>query len=90
MPRTVGGSVIRNRVQRQLRALMRERLEILPSGALVVIRVNPAARGARSAELGRDLDRALSRLLAPAADPEETGRRESTVGVPARPGEGSA
>lgn len=60
--RTVGGAVVRHRVQRQLRHLMRPRLAALPCGALIVVRALPAAAGAGSAALGRDLDEALRRL----------------------------
>jgi ribonuclease P protein component len=61
--RAVGGSVRRNRVTRQLRHLMRDRLDRLPRGARLVVRAQPAAFGRSSAELGRDLDGALGRLL---------------------------
>jgi len=60
--RTVGGAVVRHRVQRRLRHLMRSRLDGLPSGALVVVRALPAAAAASSAALGSDLDEALARL----------------------------
>ena len=60
--RSVGGAVVRHRVQRQLRHLMRARLDRLPRGALVVVRALPAAAGTRSARLGEDLDAALRRL----------------------------
>jgi ribonuclease P protein component len=62
--RVVGGSVDRHRVVRRLRHLVRDRLGRLPAGALVVIRALPAARGAESGTLGRDLDAALGQLLA--------------------------
>jgi ribonuclease P protein component len=61
--RTVGGSVVRHRVQRRLRQLMRWRLATLPPGALVVVRALPASAGASSAALGDDLDGALRRLI---------------------------
>ena len=63
--RTVGGSVVRHRVQRRLRHLMRDRLASLPLGAFVVVRALPAAAGATSATLGGDLDAALRRLINP-------------------------
>jgi ribonuclease P protein component len=66
--RSVGGAVVRNRVRRQLRHLMRERLERLPLGAHVVVRVNPSAVGRSSGRLARDLDRALDRALTQRAD----------------------
>ncbi|MEO9107855.1 MAG: ribonuclease P protein component [Pseudonocardiaceae bacterium] len=62
--RTVGGSVVRHRVQRQLRHLMRSRLATLPAGALLVVRALPTSAGACSAVLGADLDGALRRLIA--------------------------
>lgn len=61
--RSVGGSVMRHRVQRRLRHLMRSRLASLPAGALVVVRALPASAGASSAALGGDLDVALRRLI---------------------------
>jgi ribonuclease P protein component len=65
--RTVGGSVVRHRVQRQLRHLMRSRLATLPARSLVVVRALPSSAGAGSAALGDDLDGALRRLLAASA-----------------------
>jgi ribonuclease P protein component len=59
--KAVGISVVRHRVTRQLRALMHARLGALVPGSHVVIRALPAAAGASSVRLGRDLDRALSR-----------------------------
>ena len=64
--RAVGSAVMRNKVKRRLRALARERLPLLPEDALIVVRANPAAAGASSAELGRELDRALERARAQA------------------------
>ena len=61
--RSVGGSVVRHRVQRRLRHLMRSRLAALPADALVVVRALPASAGATTATLGDDLDVALQRLL---------------------------
>jgi len=62
--RAVGGSVQRHRVVRQLRHLVRDRLDRLPAGSRLVVRAQPLAAGRGSAELGRDLDAALARLLA--------------------------
>lgn len=59
----VGNAVCRNRVKRRLRHLMRERLDVLPRGATLVVRTNPAAADASSDELGRDLDHCLNRAL---------------------------
>ncbi len=61
--RRVGSAVCRNRVSRQLRHLVRDRLSALPPGVRVVVRAQPAAAGRTSAELGRDLDAGLARLL---------------------------
>jgi len=60
--RTVGGAVVRHRVQRRLRHLMRWWLAALPGGALVVVRALPASAGASSRALGDDLGGALRRL----------------------------
>ncbi len=54
---------VRNRVSRRLRHLVRDRLSALPPGVRVVVRAQPAAAGRSSAELGRDLDAGLARLL---------------------------
>jgi ribonuclease P protein component len=61
--RAVGSAVVRNRVKRRLRHLTRERLEVLPAGALAVVRANPPAAGRSFTELGRDLDAALADVL---------------------------
>ncbi|AWK10121.1 ribonuclease P protein component [Streptomyces spongiicola] len=61
--KAVGGAVVRNRVKRRLRHLMRERLSELPPGSLVVVRALPGAGDADHAQLARDLDAALQRLL---------------------------
>ena len=61
--RAVGPSVVRNLVKRRLRHLLRERVALLPEGALFVVRANPAASSRSSAELARDLDGVLGRLL---------------------------
>ncbi|HEY6745664.1 MAG TPA: ribonuclease P protein component [Mycobacteriales bacterium] len=61
--RAVGNSVVRHRTSRQLRHLVRDRLDRLPPGSLLVVRALPPAAAADSATLGRDLDAALSRLL---------------------------
>ncbi|MDP9417793.1 MAG: ribonuclease P protein component [Actinomycetota bacterium] len=60
VPRAVGGAVVRNRVKRRLCHLVRDRLEKLPPGAHLVVRAQPAAATASSAQLSMDLDRALA------------------------------
>jgi ribonuclease P protein component len=57
----VGSAVDRNRVKRQLRHLMRDRIEQLPAGSRVVVRALPKACGAGAATLADHLDAALSR-----------------------------
>jgi ribonuclease P protein component len=61
--KAVGGAVIRTQVKRRLRHLIRDRLLELPPGSLVVVRALPGAGGAEHAQLARDLDAALQRLL---------------------------
>lgn len=61
VPKTVGNAVVRNRLTRQLRHLMRERIEDLNAGGSVVIRVFPPARGRTYDELRADLDKAWDR-----------------------------
>lgn len=61
--RAVGGAVVRNRVKRQLRAVLAGRVDELPAGLLLVVRANPAAAGATSTRLAADVDAALPRVL---------------------------
>jgi ribonuclease P protein component len=60
--KSVGGSVVRHRVSRRLRAQLSARLDRLPAGSGTVVRALPAAADATSAELAADLDGALQRL----------------------------
>lgn len=55
----VGTAVQRHRATRQLRHLVRARLDRLPAGSRVVVRALPSIRGRSSADLGTDLDSAL-------------------------------
>lgn len=59
--KAVGGSVVRNRVERRLRHLVRDHLGALPPGSRVVVRANPAAATATHDQLDRDLAGALER-----------------------------
>lgn len=61
VPKSVGNSVIRHRVYRQLRHLIRERLGQFSEGSLVVVRALPPAKGATSTELAEDLDAAITK-----------------------------
>ncbi|GGL39949.1 ribonuclease P protein component [Phycicoccus endophyticus] len=61
--RAVGGAVVRNRTKRRLRALVAARLGGLPAGVDVVVRANPAAGGATSAELGAVLDTLCHKVI---------------------------
>ncbi|QLE72994.1 ribonuclease P protein component [Streptomyces rectiverticillatus] len=72
--KAVGVAVVRNLVKRRLRHLMRDRLDQLPAGSLVVVRALPGSGEADHDELARDLDTALQRLLGGAprrSDPPE-------------------
>ncbi|MCA1191821.1 MULTISPECIES: ribonuclease P protein component [unclassified Saccharopolyspora] len=60
--KAVGNAVLRHRVTRRLRHLMRDRLDALPAGTLVVVRALPPAATASSSDLGSDLDAALRKL----------------------------
>jgi ribonuclease P protein component len=60
--KSVGGSVVRHRLSRRLRAQLTERLQLIPSGSRLVVRALPEAAQARSVVLGRELDQALGRL----------------------------
>lgn len=61
--KAVGGAVARNQVKRRLRHIVRERLDRLPGGAVLVVRALPAAGSAPTSVLARDVDAALARLL---------------------------
>ncbi|QQQ76466.1 ribonuclease P protein component [Saccharothrix sp. 6-C] len=61
--KAVGNSVVRHRVSRKLRHLVRDRLAVLPPGTSVVVRALAPSADADSAELGRDLDAALHKVL---------------------------
>jgi ribonuclease P protein component len=58
--RAVGPAVTRNLVRRRLRALVHERLDVLPAGSRLVVRALPPAAGASYHRLGADLDAALA------------------------------
>jgi ribonuclease P protein component len=57
--RTVGGAVTRNRVRRRLRHLVRDRIDQLPAGSMLVVRALPAAATATYVQLADDLAAAL-------------------------------
>ncbi|HTZ42530.1 MAG TPA: ribonuclease P protein component [Jatrophihabitans sp.] len=61
--RKVGGSVVRHRVSRRLRAQLAPRLPALPAGSRLVVRALPAAAEASSARLARQLDAAFDRFV---------------------------
>lgn len=63
--KAVGTAVVRNRVKRRLRHAMRERIEVLPVGSLLVVRAQAAAAGTTYPELVADLDRCLQRVVPP-------------------------
>ncbi|MFF0385170.1 ribonuclease P protein component [Streptomyces sp. NPDC004286] len=61
--KAVGNAVVRNTVKRRLRHLMRDRVAQIPPGSLVVVRALPGSGDADHAQLARDLDAALQRLM---------------------------
>jgi ribonuclease P protein component len=60
--KAVGGSVVRHRVARRLRAQLARRLASLPAGSGTVVRALPEAADVTSEQLGAGLDRALAKL----------------------------
>ncbi len=74
--RSVGGSVVRNRVKRRLRHLLVGPLDGLPPASRVVVRALPASASATSEQLRRDLRSALDRAL------ERSSRRPATRARP--------
>jgi ribonuclease P protein component len=75
VPRSVGGAVVRNTVQRRLRQLVRERLAELPAGGMLVVRALPAAAGAPPARLAGDLAAALRAAARTDLGPADKRRR---------------
>jgi len=61
--KAVGGAVVRTRVKRRLRHQMAPLLTMLPAGSTVVLRAQPAAATATSAELAEELRVGLTRCL---------------------------
>jgi ribonuclease P protein component len=70
--KAVGNAVVRNRVKRRLRHAARSWLSLLPDGALLVVRAQPAAASASYQELVADLDRCLDRSLESPVGPVDT------------------
>jgi ribonuclease P protein component len=68
IPRKVGGSVVRNRIKRQLREIWRARLERLPQGADFVLVARPGLAEAAEAQgfdwLSERVDEVLSKAAA--------------------------
>lgn len=73
--RSVGGSVVRHRVARQLRHLMAAHVEDLAPGTDVVIRALPRSSAASSGELSADVSACLGRARA------KLGHRAGTAAV---------
>ncbi|MBM6544958.1 ribonuclease P protein component [Janibacter sp. YIM B02568] len=71
--KAVGNAVARNRVKRRLRAQVAPLLPAVPPGTDLVLRANPAAAGATSAQIGEALARAIGSLTAEIA-PAGAGR----------------
>jgi ribonuclease P protein component len=78
---SVGGSVVRHRVSRRLRAITRARLGRMPSDSRIVLRALPAAGAASSAQLAADLDAALDRLTSDRALARTAARGVASDGV---------
>lgn len=62
--KAVGNSVQRNLVKRRLRAAAAEHLSTLPTAARAVVRALPPSATATYADLDRDLDSCLRRVVA--------------------------
>lgn len=61
--RTLGNAVVRNRTRRRLRAVVADRLTLLPQGTDVVVRANPPAAGATSGELAAALEPLVHKVI---------------------------
>jgi ribonuclease P protein component len=75
--RSVGGSVVRHRVTRQLRHLMAARLLDLPAGTGVVVRALPPSAGASGSELSDDLSSCVRRVMSRLGQDPGTSQMES-------------
>ena len=75
VPKAVGGSVVRHRVVRQLRALMAARIDEFPPGSRCVVRALAPAADLGSAGLAIELDNVVRRALQRASS--ETGGHRS-------------
>ena len=80
--KSVGNAVVRNRTKRRLRALAAARIGQVPTGVDLVVRANPAAAHATSAQLGTELDRLLPRVTAKVAAHAATAHAASGVAAP--------
>lgn len=60
--KAVGNAVVRNATKRRLRHAVGQRLSRIAPGTDLVVRANPAAAHATSAELGAELDAGLDRI----------------------------
>ncbi len=69
--KAVGTAVVRNQVKRRLRHAVRERIDAVPAGSVLVVRAQPAAAGSSYPELVADLERCLERVGVSAAVPAE-------------------
>lgn len=58
--KSIGGSVVRHRVARQLRHSLKDLLALLPSGARVVVRALPGSAGQ---DLKKDLSSLIPKVL---------------------------
>ena len=61
--KAVGSAVVRTRVKRRLRHQVAPLLAMLPTGSIVVLRAQPAAATATSAELAEELRAGVVRCL---------------------------
>lgn len=58
--KSVGGSVVRHRVARQIRHALKDHVEVLPEGARVVVRALPGSAGQ---DLKKDLNSLIPKVL---------------------------
>jgi ribonuclease P protein component len=61
--KSIGGSVIRHRLARQIRHLLRDQTPIIPSGSLVVIRALPNLQKLSSHEISQELVGLIVKML---------------------------
>jgi len=79
-PKRIGSAVVRNKLRRQLRALMQERASRLPAG-WYLLAVEPPAVDKNWGQLGTALDGVLEAALPGTQHPSRTNNSNTSVSL---------